>query len=264
VDRSSYVKVGSGVNLDGKVALVTGGAAGIGRATALAFAEAGAAVMVADVNAMGGEETVSLIRGDGGQAAFTRCDVTSEADVEAMVHFTIDTFGSIDCAFNNAGILERQSGTMLADLDKEHWDLVIGTNLTGVFLCLKHEIRAMLRGGGGSIANTSSIAGLRGTATLPSYGVSKHGVISLTKSAAQGYGGRGIRVNAVCPGLIDTSMLDELAEKVPAVAASLDSGQPLGRPGHPPEVAAAVVWLCSDAASYVTGIAMPVDGGRTA
>lgn len=255
---------GSGASLSGKVALVTGGATGIGRATSRAFAAAGAAVMVADVNAPEGEETAALIRADGGRAEFVRCDVTSESDVEGMVKATLDSFGALDYAFNNAGILERHSGTLLADLEKEHWDQVIGVNLTGVFLCLKHELRAMTAAGAGSIVNTASIAGLRGTATLPSYGASKHGVISLTKSAAQGYGRFGIRVNAVCPGLIDTTMLDELAEKVPGVAATLHSGQPLGRPGQPPEVAAAVVWLCSDAASYVSGIAMPVDGGRTA
>ncbi|HUG15645.1 MAG TPA: glucose 1-dehydrogenase [Thermomicrobiales bacterium] len=252
------------VDLAGRVALITGGAAGIGRATALAFARAGAAVMVADIDAPGGEETAALIRNGGGGAAFARCDVTSEAEVAAMVQATVDTFGSIDCAFNNAGILERHSGTLLADLEQADWDQVIATNLTGVFLCLKHELRAMARQGRGSIVNTSSIAGLRGTAMLPSYGVSKHGVISLTKSAAQGYGANGIRVNAVCPGLIDTTMLDELAEKVPAIAASLETGQPLGRVGQPLDVASAVVWLCSDAASFVTGIAMPVDGGRTA
>jgi NAD(P)-dependent dehydrogenase (short-subunit alcohol dehydrogenase family) len=255
---------GTGVDLGGKVALVTGGASGIGRAASLALAAAGASVMIGDIDMRGGEETAALIRDSGGNASFVRADVSSEQDVEAMIAATVDTFGALDCAFNNAGILERHSGTLLADLEKDHWDQVIAVNLTGVFLCLKHEIRVMMRRGGGSIVNTSSIAGLRGTAALPSYGVSKHGVISLTKSAAQGYGSYGIRVNAICPGLIDTSMLDELAEKVPSVAMSLDSGQPLGRPGQPPEVAAAVVWLCSDAASYVSGIAMPVDGGRTA
>lgn len=255
---------GAAGDLSGKVALVTGGATGIGRATALELSRAGAAVMVADFNSAQGEETVRLVRDGGGRAAFVRADVNSEADVAAMVQAAFDTFGALHCAFNNAGILERHSGTLLADLEKDDWDAVLATNLTGVFLCLKHEIRAMMRLGGGSIVNTSSIAGLRGTAALPSYGVSKHGVISLTRSAAQGYGSYGIRVNAVCPGLIETSMLDELAEKVPAVAATLDSGQPLGRPGQPPEVAAAVVWLCSDAASFVTGIAMAVDGGRTA
>lgn len=246
---------------DGKVALVTGGGGGIGRATALEFAENGARVAVADRLEAEGIETVKLIEATGGEAVFVATDVTDEQQVEAMVARTVKVFGRLDFAFNNAGILGDI--TALDAYPRATWDKVIAVNLTGVWLCMQYEIRHMLTTGGGSIVNTASTAGLAGSPNVPAYSVSKWGVIGMTKGAAKGYGGDGIRVNAVCPGATDTAMLTLLtgdAQSLSRVVAMY----PLGRTGQTIDIAKAVVWLSSDDASFVTGVAFPVDGGRTA
>ena len=246
----------------GKVALVTGAASGIGRATAIAFAHAGARVVVADIDEAGGQGTVGLIGAAGGEAIFVRADVAEEAAVAALVETAVTRFGRLDYAHNNAGI----QGTFgrLADCSRAEWDRLLAVDLTGVWLCLKHEIAQMLRQGGGAIVNTSSVSGLRGGRDSPAYVASKHGVVGLTRKAARDYAADGIRVNAVCPGVTRTPLL----ERVFAVRPDLETGwrgaNPTGRFGTPEEVAAAVVWLCSDAAAFVTGHAMVIDGGTLA
>jgi NAD(P)-dependent dehydrogenase (short-subunit alcohol dehydrogenase family) len=243
-----------------RVALVTGAASGIGRATALAFAEAGARVVVStDANLKGGEETVRLITEAGGQARFFPADVSRASDIEKLVAASVAIYGRLDCAANNAGI----TGPIrpVADMEEEDWHRVIEVNLTGVWLCLKHEIRWMLEHGGGAIVNVSSIAGLVGSRINPAYGASKHGVVGLTKKAAIDYAAANIRVNAVCPGLIDTPMVERLHGGDPARKEAMQALEPVGRFGDPQEVANAIVWLCSPASSFVTGVAMPVDGG---
>lgn len=247
--------------LAGRVALVTGGGSGIGRATALAFAASGAVVMVADINVTGAEETMLLIHDQDGQAAVVRADVSSSDDVAAMVAATIERFGRLDCAFNNAGI--EGSTAFIADYPDEVFDRVIAINLRGVWLCMKHEIAVMLDQGGGAIVNTASIAGLGGFPDVPAYCASKHGVVGLTRSAALSYATQHIRVNAVCPGYIDTPMIERFIS--PEWTREMaQAANPIGRMGRVDEVAATVVWLCTDAASLITGIAMPVDGGYTA
>lgn len=245
--------------LDGKATLVTGGASGIGRATALAFARAGARVVVADVDVAGGEATAADARDAGGTMHFQRCDVRSGADVEHLVAHVIERFGRLDCAFNNAGI----EGPLapIADCDEAAAARVLDVNLMGVWRCLHAELPRMAAQGGGAIVNTASVAGLVGAGGLAPYVASKHGVIGLTKTAALEYATSGIRVNAVCPGVIQTPMLDRLAAARPGVVEALLAVKPMGRLGSPDEVAAAVVWLCSDAASFTTGHALTVDGG---
>jgi NAD(P)-dependent dehydrogenase (short-subunit alcohol dehydrogenase family) len=245
----------------GKVALVTGGASGIGRACAQLFASEGASVVVSDVALEGGHETVRLIEDDGGEAFFVEADVSKAAQVEALVGGTVEAYGHLDYAFNNAGI-EGRMATNTADYLEEDWDRVIAVNLKGVWLCMKHEIAHMLRRGGGSIVNNSSVEGLVGLQGTSAYAASKHGVVGLTKTAALEYAQSGIRVNAVCPGLIRTPMVERYtggdAETEAQWAAIFE---PVGRMGSSEEVAEAVVWLCSEAASFVTGHAMAVDGG---
>ena len=245
-----------------KAALVTGGASGIGRAAALSFAHGGARVVVADVDQAGGEETVRLVKAEGGEAVFVKADVRAAVDVEAMVAATLQSFGRLDIAFNNAGVLG--SGAAMIDFTEDDWDDVMGINLKGVWLCMKHEIPAMIQAGGGAIVNTSSIAGLVGSQHSPAYAASKHGVVGLTKTAALQYAPQGIRVNCVCPAAVYSPMLETLVTRNPQVGDRLLASQPNGRFASPEEVAAVVTWLCSDAASFVTGAALPVDGGYTA
>ena len=245
----------------GKVALVTGGASGIGRACAQLFAREGASVVVSDVALEGGHETVRLIEEDGGEAFFVEADVSKAAQVEALVGGTVEAYGHLDYAFNNAGI-EGRMATNTADYLEEDWDRVIAVNLKGVWLCMKHEIAHMLRQGGGSIVNNSSVEGLVGLPGTSAYAASKHGVVGLTKTAALEYAQSGIRVNAVCPGLIRTPMVERYTGGDAGTEAQWAAiFEPVGRMGSSEEVAEAVVWLCSEAASFVTGHAMAVDGG---
>lgn len=246
----------------GKVALVTGAAAGIGRATALAFARERAKIILADVMAKEGEEAAQTIRKAGGEAMFIKTDVAKPADVERAVDQALENFGRLDFAFNNAGIEGRRATT--AECTEENWDRVISINLKGVWLCLRQEIPVMRQQGGGAIVNNASIAGLVGFPGLPAYTASKFGVIGLTKAAALEYAKDGIRVNAVCPGVIHTAMVDRLIEENPEMGAGISAGTPLGRMGKPEEIAEVVIWLCSDAASFVTGHALAADGGYVA
>lgn len=248
--------------LEGKIALVTGGGSGIGQATSLTFAREGAKVVVADVNADGGEETVSNIKEAGGDAFFVHADVSRALDVEAMVKTAVQTFGRLDCAFNNAGI-SSSGGGATHEYPEDIWDRVVSINLKGVWLCLKYEIAQMLEQGGGAVVNTASAAGLVGLRNATAYVAAKHGVVGLTKTAALEYAQQGIRVNAVCPGYIDTPMTEALRSD-PERLASVIAREPIGRVGTPQEIAESVAWLCSDAASFVTGHAMAVDGGYVA
>jgi NAD(P)-dependent dehydrogenase (short-subunit alcohol dehydrogenase family) len=245
----------------GKVALVTGAGSGIGRAMARTVAGEGASVVVADISVEGGEETVRLIEKDGGAAVFVATDVSQQEQVEALITATVDTYGRLDCAFNNAGIA-GEAQTPLADSSVERFDRIIGVNLRGVFLCMKYEILRMLeQGGGGAIVNTASTMAVVATPTSPAYVASKHGVVGLTKSAALAYAEQGIRVNAVCPGNTETAILDATkAANAPLIDALIEN-TPMRRLADPVEIAKAALWLCSDAASFCTGHAMVVDGG---
>lgn len=250
--------------LAGKSALVTGGASGIGRATALAMAREGALVAVADRTEELAAGTVALINQTGGQAIAIGCDVAQSGQVEAMVARALAAFGRIDCAFNNAGISPRlvgPAGQLVHELSEESWNAMVGVNLTGVFLCMRAEIPHMLSQGGGAIVNTASILGLVGTGTASSYVAAKHGVVGLTRAAAADYATAGVRVNCVCPGYIETPMTTEtVRERGEALMAKV----PQKRLGQPTDIAEAVVWLCSDRAGFVTGHAQVVDGGYTA
>jgi NAD(P)-dependent dehydrogenase (short-subunit alcohol dehydrogenase family) len=248
--------------LNGKVALVTGGASGIGRATALTFAREGAKLIVADTNAEGGYQTVHLIMEKGGEAIFVATDVSQAIAVQALVAKAVATYGRLDCAHNNAGISGGHSARTAA-YPADLWHQVIAVNLTGVWLCMQAELEQMRRQGGGAIVNTASIAGLVGYPGASAYVASKHGVVGLTKTAAVEYATEGIRVNCVCPGYIATPMTAAGMDD-PARLARLIAREPIGRVGTPEEVAEAVVWLCSDAASFVTGHTMTVDGGFVA
>ena len=248
--------------MTGKVALVTGGGSGIGRAAAIAFAREGAKVTVADYVVEGGEHTVKAIKEAGGQAGFVKTDVSRSKEVEAMVHKAVEAYGRIDCAFNNAGIEGRMAPA--AECEEEDWARVIGINLTGVWLCMKYEIRQMLKQGAGSIVNTASALGMVGIEGLAPYCTSKGGVILLTRTAALDYAKKGIRINAVCPGAVKTPMIDRLIGGRPEYNEAVLRAEPVNRIGTPEEIAEAVLWLSSEAASFVTGSAMAVDGGWTA
>jgi NAD(P)-dependent dehydrogenase (short-subunit alcohol dehydrogenase family) len=243
-----------------RVAIVTGAASGIGRATAIAFAQAGARLSLSDLNEAGGAETLEAVRKAGVDGMFTRCDVAQEKDVDAMVAKTVERFGRLDCAYNNAGI--ENDPKPITEITPEVFDRVMSINVRGVYLCMKAEIAAMLRNKRGAIVNTASVAGLIGPAGLSPYVASKHAVVGLTKSASSEFASAGIRVNAVCPGLIRTPMLDRLEANLGSDAfQAFVAATPIRRVADPAEVAAAVVWLCSDAASFVTGFPMAVDGG---
>ena len=246
-------------DMKGKIALVTGATTGIGRATAIEFARNGAAVVVSDVNTAEGLKTANLIENEGGEATFVECDVSASADVEALISQVLKKHGRLDAAHNNAGV--EGARVPLIDLTEEQWDAVMAVNLKGVWMCMKHEIPQMLEQGGGAIVNTSSVAGLMGMKGSTAYGTAKHGVIGLTKTAALEYADRGVRVNAVCPGAVRTPMTERLMGNDPEREAMYMSIQPIGRFGTTAEIANMVVWLCSDAASLVTGTAIPIDGG---
>jgi len=248
---------------EGRVALVTGAGSGIGRATALAFAREGARVVACDVNADGAGETVREIKDAGGEALSLSADVTDSAQVREVVARTLDAYGRLDYAHNNAGISGSTAGVAAAQVPEEAFDRVIAVNLKGVWLGMKYEVPAMLAIGGGAIVNTASIMGVVATATNPAYAASKHGVIGLTQSFALAYASRGLRVNAICPGYIDTPMFDRFRADAD-LTQQIIGRHPIGRLGTPEEVAQAVVWLCSEASSFVTGHALIADGGYTA
>jgi len=245
-----------------RVALVTGAASGIGRATALSFAREGAVVVVSDVDMPGGEETVQMIQVEDGQAIFMRADVASPADVETLVETAMDNFGRLDYAFNNAGIEGEMAST--ADCSEENWDRVLAVNLKGVWLCMKSEIPAMQELGGGVIVNCASVAGLVGFRNLPAYCASKGGVVELSRATALECAGTNIRVNSVCPGVIRTPMVDRVIGGDAELEVEFTALEPVGRLGKPEEIAASVLWLCSEGAGFVTGHALTVDGGLVA
>ncbi len=247
------------MRLAGKVALVTGGASGIGRATALRMAADGARVLVADRDGAGAARTAATIEQAGGTARGIACDVTAEADVAAMIAAALDAWGRLDVAFNNAGVAPAEA-LPLAAIPPEEWARVLGVNLTGVFLCLRHEIPAMAAGGGGAIVNTASIAGRIGLPKAGAYVAAKHGVIGLTRAAALDHAADGVRVNAVCPGYVETPLAARgIERRREAILARV----PLGRLGTVEEIADAVTWLCTEEARFVTGEALAVDGGHT-
>lgn len=249
-------------NLNGKVAFITGAATGIGRATAVAFAKAGAAVAVVDTNTEAALETAKMVNEAGVKSRFFKCDVSQSDEVKKVIEDAIKEFGRIDFAFNNAGI-EGEQG-MTPDCTEENWQKVIDVNLKGVWLCMKYQIPQMLKQGGGSIINCSSIAGVVGFPGVPAYVASKHGVIGLTKTAALEYAKSNIRVNAICPGIIQTPMIDRFAHGEAQVKKVLADGEPLGRMGQPEEVASAALWLATSESSFVTGHSLVVDGGWVA
>jgi NAD(P)-dependent dehydrogenase (short-subunit alcohol dehydrogenase family) len=248
---------------DGKTALVTGGGAGIGRETALAFARAGARVVVGNRNVARGNETIELIRRAGGTAVFCRTDVTVAGDVEALVQCAVERFGTLDYAFNNAGLFAGLCP--ITEQSEADYDRVVDTNVKGVWLALKYELRQMLKQGSGVIVNNASVGGVIGSgAGLAPYTASKHAVIGLTKCAALENARSGVRINAVCPAVIDTDMADQFAADLGLTMAQFGDVHPIGRVGQPREVAGAVLWICSDEASFMTGSSLVIDGGLTA
>ncbi len=247
---------------DGKVAIVTGASAGIGRATALALSAEGARVLLADTDVQRGEEVARDIQHKGGQALFVETDVSDDRSVGEMTARAIEAYGSVDFAFNNAGIEGAPAPTH--ECTVENWNRTLSVNLSGVWFCMRHQIPHMLERGRGSIVNCASIAGLVGFAGIPAYVASKHGIVGLTKTTALEYAEQGIRVNAVCPGVIDTEMVERFTGQQPEAEAALLESEPIGRMGRPEEIADAVLWLFSDRSSFVTGQALAVDGGFVA
>lgn len=245
--------------LEGKIALITGGGSGIGRSTALAFAREGAKVAVADVQVEGGRKTLQMIKEAGGEGIFIKTDISQAGEVESLIKKIVETYGRLDCAFNNAGIEGEPAFT--ADITEEAWDRVMSVNLRGTWLCLKYEIRQMLEQGGGVIVNTASTMGLVGFPGGPAYVTSKHGIVGLTKAAALEYARLGIRINAVCPTFAMTPMGERIMAYQPGIDELLKTMHPMGRFANPEDVAEAVVWLCSDSASFITGQPIAVDGG---
>jgi NAD(P)-dependent dehydrogenase (short-subunit alcohol dehydrogenase family) len=255
--------------IQGRVALVTGGASGMGRVTAEAFAREGAKVVVTtDANVQGAEQTVQTIKDAGGEASFIRCDVSKAQDVEALIEKTVERYGSLDFAFNNAGIGpdgKRIPVVSIADCSEEIWDRIMNVNLKGVWLCMKYEIRQMIAQGHGAIVNTSSVGGLKALPGFGPYGASKSGVIGLTKCAALECALKGVRVNVICPGPTGrTLLMENITSAHPQQQEKMAKDIPMGRLGEPEEVARAVVWLCSDDSSFITGHALSVDGGLAA
>lgn len=250
------------MQLEGKIALITGGGSGIGRETAVLFAKHGAKVAIADLNPISGQETVNLITGTRGEAFFVQADVAKAAQVENMVNEVVAQYGRLDIAFNNAGI----DGIPVRTVDgtEEEYDQIMAVNAKGVWLCLKYEIQQMLRQGGGVIVNTASVAGLIGAHSMSAYAASKHAVIGLTRTAAVEYASKGIRVNAVCPAIIRTAMVERAFAHLPQLEQGAIQNNPSHRLGEPREVAEAVLWLASDASSFTNGAALTVDGGLTA
>lgn len=242
-------------------ALVTGAAAGIGRASALALSAAGAAVVIADLDEDGGRETARLVEAAGGRAQFVGTDVASSDDVQRAVNTAVENFGSLDWAVNNAGIDGAMAKT--ADYDEQEFQRVLGINLIGVFLCMRYELPHMLERGAGVIVNVASVAGLVGFPSLPAYVAAKHGVVGLTRAAALDHSADGVRINAICPGGIRTALAEGVFAQQPGMEEQLTAAHPIARLGTPDEIGRAVAWLCSDAASFITGTAIPVDGGWT-
>jgi NAD(P)-dependent dehydrogenase (short-subunit alcohol dehydrogenase family) len=249
-------------DFSGKVAFVTGAASGIGLATAQAFTQMGAAVVLADINEDAVKTVAEKLAFSGHKVLAVRCDVTNSADVKAALAKTIATFGRLDFAFNNAGI-EPSKAAPTADYDEDEWNRIIDVNLRGVFVCMKHEIPLILKQGGGAIVNTSSGAGIIGIKGSPAYTAAKHGLLGLTKAAALDYAAQNIRINAICPGYIETPMMDRFTGGTSEGRAKVIGEEPIGRMGKPEEIAAAVLWLCSDAAAFMVGHAMVIDGGQT-
>lgn len=243
-----------------KTAVVTGAGSGIGRASAIAFAKEGAKVMVSDIDRKGGEETVNLISAFGGTAQFFQCDVSNTKQVQDLMNEVVTAFGGLDYAVNNAGISMRPGLT--ADIEEQEWDRVISINLKSVFLCMKYQIPKMIQGGGGAIINMSSLAGIRGRSNTVAYAASKHGIIGITKTAALEYANKGVRINAVCPGLTQSGMTSGLSQ-YKELEAQLIQKIPMGHMGLSENIADAVTWLCDKTASFMTGQVIVVDGGET-
>lgn len=260
--KASPKQFAANLSFTGKVVLVTGAASGIGRAIALGFGRAGASVVVADVSIEGGHATAAMIVENGGKALYVQCNVTRAAEVEALVEKTINYYGRLDYAVNNAAVEEERQP--LADGDDEQFDRIMAVNVKGVWLCMKHQLRQMVKQGGGAIVNMADVGGLVGAPNHAIYGASKHAVVGLTKSAAVEYARDGIRVNVLCPAAVKTPMLARAIERDPASEKKIKAAHPMGRVADATEIANTALWLCSDMASYVNGHEMVVDGGYTA